>query len=167
MKQTAASGSRRAARLFATLGAPAAVLGLAVACAERRGSIGDDCLEDQDCLSGVCSGLRCVAAPPVLGSESGETGSPVAEAGEASSDALAEATGDDGSSDAPADSSGDVAPSDAPADAGAADSAADAEGPRDSASDSTAPDATPDAGARSDAAADAAADAPADARGGG
>jgi hypothetical protein len=39
---------------------------LLVACTETRRPLGEDCLKDQDCLSGICSGLKCVAAPPTL-----------------------------------------------------------------------------------------------------
>jgi hypothetical protein len=62
------TGSRacRAARVTAWFASTAVVLVLAGACAEERGSIGDDCLKDQDCLSGVCSELHCVAPPPLL-----------------------------------------------------------------------------------------------------
>ncbi|MEI7894894.1 MAG: hypothetical protein WCI05_17485 [Myxococcales bacterium] len=42
------------------------VLTLAAACAELRRSLGEECLKDDDCLSGICSQLQCVAAPPML-----------------------------------------------------------------------------------------------------
>jgi hypothetical protein len=35
------------------------------ACAETRFGLGEDCLKDEDCLSGVCSGGHCAAAPPI------------------------------------------------------------------------------------------------------
>ncbi|HEX3772028.1 MAG TPA: hypothetical protein VHV30_14230 [Polyangiaceae bacterium] len=41
-------------------------LALASACQELGGSIGDDCLKDQDCQSGVCSELHCAAQAPLL-----------------------------------------------------------------------------------------------------
>jgi hypothetical protein len=28
--------------------------------------LGEDCLKDQDCLSGICSQLKCAAAPPLI-----------------------------------------------------------------------------------------------------
>jgi hypothetical protein len=42
-----------------------AVLAL-LACAETRRPLGEDCLKNGDCLSGVCAGLRCASAPPLL-----------------------------------------------------------------------------------------------------
>jgi hypothetical protein len=46
------------------------VLGLTVAaasaCVESQRALGEDCLKDQDCLSGICAQLQCAAAPPVL-----------------------------------------------------------------------------------------------------
>ena len=63
-----------------------------VGCTETRRPLGEDCLKDQDCLSGICSGLKCVAAPPTL------------EAGPPEPDASADAP-----SDAPADVGTDAA----------------------------------------------------------
>ena len=45
------------------------VPGLAAAagsCSESRLSLGESCLRDEDCLSGVCAQQYCVAAPPLL-----------------------------------------------------------------------------------------------------
>jgi hypothetical protein len=39
------------------------------ACAETRRSLGEGCLKSEDCLSGVCAGAQCVAAPPLLDAE--------------------------------------------------------------------------------------------------
>jgi hypothetical protein len=68
---------------------------LLAACTETRRPHGEDCIKDQDCLSGICSGLKCVAAPPTL-----EAGPPLPDAAP------------DAPLDAPADGPG-------PADAGA------------------------------------------------
>jgi hypothetical protein len=96
------------AGLLAAAGAAAVVI---ASCTEFRGSLGDECIKDQDCLSGACTALRCVAAPSVL-----EAGLPPTEAStvpEASLDASLE--------DAPIESDVSVAPdgetADAPADA--------------------------------------------------
>jgi hypothetical protein len=35
-----------------------------VGCMETRRSLGEDCLKDQDCLSGTCLQLHCAAAQP-------------------------------------------------------------------------------------------------------
>ncbi|MGA7124443.1 MAG: hypothetical protein WBY94_30355 [Polyangiaceae bacterium] len=35
-------------------------------CVETRRSLGEDCLKDDDCLSGVCSQLVCAALPPTI-----------------------------------------------------------------------------------------------------
>ncbi len=37
-----------------------------VACSETRRPLGEDCLKSGDCLSGLCSGLKCAATPPLL-----------------------------------------------------------------------------------------------------
>jgi hypothetical protein len=43
----------------------------AAACGETRRPIGDECLRDDDCLSGVCADRACVSAPSlVTGAES-------------------------------------------------------------------------------------------------
>lgn len=39
---------------------------LSSACVETRRSLGEDCLKDDDCLSGVCSQLFCAALPPTI-----------------------------------------------------------------------------------------------------
>lgn len=51
--------------LGSALGAALALAALA-ACGETRRPIGDECLRDEDCLSGVCSSRLCVAAPPLV-----------------------------------------------------------------------------------------------------
>jgi hypothetical protein len=92
--------SRFAVRLLAASGAVAIAI---ASCAELRGSVGDDCLKDQDCLSGVCTQLRCAAAPSVL-----EAGLPASEASTlpdtstgAAEDATIDGPGADGGPDAP------------------------------------------------------------------
>ena len=40
-------------------------LGVLAACGETRRPIGDECLRNEDCLSGVCSARSCVPAPPL------------------------------------------------------------------------------------------------------
>lgn len=41
-------------------------LSLALACGETRRPIGEECLRDDDCLSGVCFARSCVPAPPLV-----------------------------------------------------------------------------------------------------
>lgn len=52
-------------------------VGLAVAavlaCGETRRPIGDECLRDDDCLSGACANRTCVSAPTLV---TGAAGSP-------------------------------------------------------------------------------------------
>lgn len=43
------------------------------ACGETRRPIGDECLRDDDCLSGVCSARSCVSAPPLKTGVTGPT----------------------------------------------------------------------------------------------
>ncbi len=136
-------GAGRAAGWLAAIGL---IAGVVAACVEQQGSLGADCLKNQDCQSGVCSQLRCVAVSPLLDAGFGP------DAADATADG-AEPPGDDGSapgldatgpSDAPPGADvvgpdGGMVPTDAPADA-----VEDAPGP--------------------DAPADAPVDAPADAR---
>ncbi|MDP9033272.1 MAG: hypothetical protein M3O50_00570 [Myxococcota bacterium] len=39
------------------------LVALAGACTETRRALGEDCLKNVDCLSGICSQLRCAAQP--------------------------------------------------------------------------------------------------------
>jgi hypothetical protein len=64
----------------------AIILSLTGGCVETRRSLGEDCLKDNDCLSGTCLQLRCAAPPPTTDSR------PMAEAGsEAPTQPLADA----------------------------------------------------------------------------
>jgi hypothetical protein len=56
-----------------TLGAFCAVLLATQACAETRRANGDECLKDDDCLSGICSQLVCAPAPTQLDAEPDST----------------------------------------------------------------------------------------------
>ena len=38
----------------------------AFACTETRRPLGEDCLKNADCISGVCSQLRCAVEPIIL-----------------------------------------------------------------------------------------------------
>jgi hypothetical protein len=46
--------------VLCTVGASAA------GCQLTSRALGEDCLKDQDCLSGICSQLKCAAEPPLL-----------------------------------------------------------------------------------------------------
>ena len=39
---------------------------LALACTETRRSLGEDCLKNDDCLSGICAQLACASTPVLL-----------------------------------------------------------------------------------------------------
>jgi hypothetical protein len=43
-------------------------MGAIAGCQLTSRALGEDCLKDQDCLSGICSQLKCAAAPPLLSS---------------------------------------------------------------------------------------------------
>ena len=86
-----------------------AAVALAAGCAEQRRSLGEDCLKDDDCLSGICADNRCVAAPPLLDGSAG--------AGDASPDAPGIDAGPEAGIDGGKDAAPEAAP-DAPADAG-------------------------------------------------
>ncbi len=65
------SSGFRAKRLATGLAVIGLVAGVVAACVELEGSLGSDCLKDQDCQSGVCSQTHCVAVPPLLDAEPG------------------------------------------------------------------------------------------------
>lgn len=50
-----------------------ALVAVALACGETRRPIGDECLRDDDCLSGACANRTCVSAPTLV---TGVAGSP-------------------------------------------------------------------------------------------
>jgi hypothetical protein len=50
----------------ALVGVCVAAMATAAGCVQTQRALGEDCLKDQDCLSGVCSQLQCAAAPPIL-----------------------------------------------------------------------------------------------------
>ena len=56
-----------------------ALSALVGACMETRRSLGEDCLKNDDCLSGVCSQLRCASVPTTTDTRAendASTGSP-------------------------------------------------------------------------------------------
>ena len=54
------------ARRALLLAASALFTLIALACGESRHPIGEECLRDEDCLSGVCGARTCVSAPPLV-----------------------------------------------------------------------------------------------------
>jgi hypothetical protein len=66
MVQRTGRRTRKGVRGAAWLVPVGLALGFAGACAQLQGSLGDDCLKGQDCLSGICSQFHCVASPPLL-----------------------------------------------------------------------------------------------------
>jgi hypothetical protein len=73
------------------------------ACTETPRPLGEDCFRDQDCVSGLCSALKCVAGPPdaAFGEDAGidvsfdaPADSPADSAGEDAGDAPADAPSD-------------------------------------------------------------------------
>jgi hypothetical protein len=115
-------GGARGFGMGATL---AAVAVLAGGCMETQRSIGDECLKNGDCLSGICSSLTCAAPPPLVdtgavadAASAVETGTaPTADASEAGEavdandeDAAAEqqTDADDGADGSPSDDGGSV-----------------------------------------------------------
>src|SRR5258708_4511238 len=69
---------------------------LANACMETRRALGEDCLKDDDCLSGLCSQLRCAGRAqtfdtPVISEASAESAADVADE-ESTGDAAADVT---------------------------------------------------------------------------
>ncbi len=39
---------------------------LAFACADTKRILGEECIKSDDCQSGICTGQKCTAAPPLL-----------------------------------------------------------------------------------------------------
>jgi hypothetical protein len=140
MVQRTGRRARRGVRRAAWLVPVGVALGLAGACSQLQGSLGDDCLKGPDCLSGICSQFHCVAAPPLLeGPLASDASAPVTDGGDGglesegspSDDATIEsaapvpeasspdATGSpsDGAADAVDETPPDAAPGDAPSDA--------------------------------------------------
>src|SRR5205809_613976 len=99
--------TRSRLRGISTFVAVIAALGVLFgACIDTRRSNGEDCLKDDDCLSGICSVLKCVGNPPLLDGSagSGDTGG----GGDSSPDTAAEGgdssttdSGDSGDADGP------------------------------------------------------------------
>jgi hypothetical protein len=138
MDRSFRAGRSRLAGVVRCLAPIALALGLAQACTQLRGSLGDDCLKNQDCLSNVCAQLHCVATPPLLdaapsattASEGGADATSAATDGATPADGEADDAADvvqpdvtEGVEDAPVDSpvtvpdaSAPDAPSDAPSD---------------------------------------------------
>jgi hypothetical protein len=80
-----------------------------VACGEDRRGIGEDCLRDDDCLSGVCLAQRCAAPPPLTDGSFPTVDAQSDAAGEASDGRDAAETGasnDSGASDSATDEGG-------------------------------------------------------------
>jgi hypothetical protein len=65
-----------------------------VGCVELRGQLGEECLKDEDCLSGVCAATRCAAAPTYL-----DATSTVADAAGGAEASIEAGGGQDGSGD--------------------------------------------------------------------
>jgi len=53
-------------RAISVVGPVVVAAALGGGCTQIQRGLGESCLKDQDCLSGVCSQLACVAAPPLL-----------------------------------------------------------------------------------------------------
>jgi hypothetical protein len=116
MTQTTPSPVRASARALAFVVPLLVAVGLAGACAENRRSLGEDCLKSADCLSGVCSQLRCAVPPPTTDTMTQGPGSDAtvdgpgeaASGGEGGADSPPDSPSESGNTDAPPDSSGDT-----------------------------------------------------------
>jgi hypothetical protein len=67
---------REVARVVALVAPIAVAFGLAGACAQLKGSLGDDCLKNEDCQSGICSEQHCAAQPTLLDGQVTPSGGP-------------------------------------------------------------------------------------------
>ena len=93
----------RGARALGWVAACASVAALAFACAETRRSLGEECLKNDDCLSGQCTARRCNEPASALDA-SGLPPTPV-DAGTTPADASQDVRVDVGA-DAPSDARG-------------------------------------------------------------
>ncbi len=109
----------------------------ATGCQLTTRSLGESCLKDQDCLSGICSQLTCAAAPPLL--QNIPPGS-TPEAGTVPEAAVPDATTEAATEAGAPDSAGDVR-----VDSSSSSSGGDSGSGRDSAVDSSAVEASTDA----------------------
>jgi len=77
----------------------AAALALVCACGESRRPIGEECLRDEDCLSGFCAARSCVSAPTLVTGATGPPGEeePRIPQGDASSSSLPSDASSEGS----------------------------------------------------------------------
>jgi hypothetical protein len=109
MSLAAIARARPGVGAIALAALPLLLCGLPGACTQSQRALGEQCLKDQDCQSGICSQLQCAAAPALL---DGAVNGPSSDAG-----------GPEGAapSDAPA---SDAVPSDAMPSADAASNAA-------------------------------------------
>jgi hypothetical protein len=53
---------------------------VSASCTDARGALGEQCLKDQDCLSGICAQQLCAAAPPLLDGSTSAIGVPAGDA---------------------------------------------------------------------------------------
>jgi hypothetical protein len=70
---------------------------LASGCSPSQRALGEECLKDQDCLSGYCSQLQCAAQPPIL---DGAAGAPMSDAAPSEGAPLDAASEGDGNQEA-------------------------------------------------------------------
>jgi hypothetical protein len=113
MTQMAVSPARTRAHALSFVVPLLVVLGLFGGCAELKRPNGEACLKDQDCLTGSCSQLVCVAAPSLIDAEATGPGTATDDGGgEAGSDsgggadAPAETASESGSAEAATDGGG-------------------------------------------------------------
>ena len=104
--------SARVRALVSACALPLAVaMTVASACAPAQRPNGEACIKDQDCLSGICSGLLCAPTPTLLDAEVNGPGAPKEAAAPDAEEAGDDATGEDSSSDSGGDAPGDGAKS--------------------------------------------------------
>jgi hypothetical protein len=70
------------------------------ACMETRRSLGEDCLKDGDCLSGVCAQFLCAAASPTIDTQVMAEAGPESASGGPDIDSARAVDGGDASEDA-------------------------------------------------------------------
>ena len=80
---------------------------LVFACADTKRILGEECIKSDDCQSGICTGQKCTAAPPILDHDASLTSDAAPDAmteggegGEAASDSSTNDSAAEAASDA-------------------------------------------------------------------
>ncbi len=98
--------SRSSVRHIVSIAAVVMMYGaLVFACADTKRINGEECIKSDDCQSGICSGQKCTAAPPILVDRDAGLADAPSEASDAGEGGEGGEGGDASTNDATADAS--------------------------------------------------------------